>query len=349
MRNILTLLLVSSFALAGCTSATVGTTPAPAPTYTMSVGTQRLEAQTAIAVAQGIHAASLLTAALADIRGVLGGTVPPPDGTCKDGVEKTVKIVTPTSIRATVDVFYDTACTQKLSQSVLTAILTIGTNPLYTVAISGKATIFNSRGRRVGFGTIANTTTVASSGLTQSTSTGTISNKPNGAGTAMTFGLSCTYSTTNTCGFGGVVPVSSSQALGVSATLTGFTGNGKSNGTVAVGGYTGSPGGLTLTQGKGDVWNIGGGTLLVSQKGTFSENVNGKTLNVDGKLAVQDTANNASVTLSFGTRVGIKNGNVKSITPSKLYSTFSTDETGTGAIAYSAGAAGRILFFIILS
>ena len=81
MRNILTLLLISSFALAGCTSATVGTTPAPEPTYSMSVGTQRLEAQTAIAVAQGIHAASLLTAALADIQNVLSGKVPPPVGT----------------------------------------------------------------------------------------------------------------------------------------------------------------------------------------------------------------------------------------------------------------------------
>ena len=136
----------------------------------------------------------------------------------------------------------------------------------------------------------------------------------------------------------------------MSATLTGFTGSGKSSGTVAVAGYSGAPGTLTLKQGSGDSWTIGGGgEPIVSQKGTFSENVNGKTLNVDGKLAVQDSGNNAAVTLSFGTRVGIKNGDVNSITPSKLYSTFSTDETGTGAIAYSAGAAGRILFFIIQS
>ncbi|HTA39652.1 MAG TPA: hypothetical protein VK760_11270 [Candidatus Acidoferrales bacterium] len=319
------------------------------PNTGMPVTTQRLEAQTAIAVAQGIHAASLLTAALADIQNVLSGKVPPPDGTCKDGVEKTVKIITPTSIKATVDVFYDAACTQKLSQSVLTAILTIGTDPLYTVAIDGTATIYNSRGRHVGFGTISNTTTVSSKGVTQSTSTGTISSKPNGKGTAMSFGLSCTYSTTNTCGFGGVVPVSASQELGVSAVLTGFTGSGKSSGTVSLSGYAGSAGGLTLAQGTGDDWTISGGTKVVAQKGTFSEKVNGKTLNVDGTLAVQDSANNAAVTLSFGTRVGIKNGRVKSIAPSKLFSTFSTDETGTGAIAYSEGPAGRILFFIIQS
>ncbi|HEY5426458.1 MAG TPA: hypothetical protein VIJ77_07905, partial [Candidatus Tumulicola sp.] len=128
MRNILTFLLVSSFALAGCTSATVGMNPAPAPTSSggMSLSTQRLEAQTSMAVAQGIHAASLLTAALSDIQGVLSGKVPPPDGTCKNGIEKTVVVIGPTSIKATVGVFYDKACTQKLSRSVLTADLTIG-------------------------------------------------------------------------------------------------------------------------------------------------------------------------------------------------------------------------------
>ena len=61
----------------------------------------------------------------------------------------------------------------------------------------------------------------------------------------------------------------------------------------------------------------------------------------------QDAGNNAAVTLSFGTRTGIKNGDVSSISPAKLYSTFSTDETGTGAIAYSEGPAARIVFFII--
>ena len=184
MRNILALLLVSSFVFAGCTSATVGITPTPAPSPGMSVTTQRLEAQAAIAVAQGIHGASLLTAALSGIQGVLSGKVPPPDGTCKDGVERTVVITSPTSLTATVDVFYDKACTQKLSHSVLTATLTIGTNPLYTVAISGKATIYNARGRHVGYGSIANTTTVSSSNVTQSVSTGTISSKPNGHGIA---------------------------------------------------------------------------------------------------------------------------------------------------------------------
>jgi hypothetical protein len=347
MRNLLILLLASSFALAGCTSAAIGTNPAPAPSSGMSVSTQRLEAQAAIAVAQGIHGASLLTAALSDIQGVLSGKVPPPDGTCKNGVEKTVVITGPTSLKATVDVFYDKACTQKLSQSTLTADLTIGTNPLYTVVIAGKATIYNTRGRRVGFGSIANTTTVSSSGVTQSTSTGTISSKPNGKGTAMSFGLTCTYATTNACGFGGVVPVSSSQELGVSATLKGFTGSGSGNGTVALNGYTGAAGGLTLAQGSGDNWTIGGGTLVVAQKGTFDETVNAKSLNVDGKLAVQDAGNNAAVTLSFGTRTGVKNGHVSSISPAKPYASFSTDETGTGAIAYSEGPAARILFFII--
>jgi hypothetical protein len=348
MRNILTFMLVSSFALSGCTSATVGTTPAPEPTATMSVATQRLEAQTSIAVAQGIHAASLLTAALADIQNVLSGKTQPPDGTCKDGVERTVVMTGPASIKATVDVFYDLACTQKLSQSVLTAALTVGTNPLYTVVIAGKAVIFNSRGRRVGFGTIANTTTVSSTGVTQSVSNGTISNKPNG-GVGLTFGMTCTYANANTCGFGGIVPVSSSQSLGVSAILSGFTGSGKSNGTVSITGYSGSAGGLKLAQGSGDSWKITGGSPIVSQKGTFDENVNQKSLDVQGNLAVKDGGNNAAVTLSFATRSGIKHGDVSSISPSKLYATFSADETGTGAIAYSEGPAGRIRFFIIQS
>ena len=184
--------------------------------------------------------------------------------------------------------------------------------------------------------------------VTQSVSTGTISSKPNGHGIPLSFGLTCTYAATNTCGFGGVVPVSSSQALGVSAILKGFTGSGTvTGGTVSLNGYTGAPGGLTLAQGSGDRWTISGGTLVVAQKGTFDETVNAKSLNVDGKLAVQDAGNNAAVTLSFGTRTGIKNGDVSSISPAKLYSTFSTDETGTGAIAYSEGPAARIVFFII--
>ena len=163
----------------------------------------------------------------------------------------------------------------------------------------------------------------------------------------MSFGLTCTYAATNACGFGGVVPVSSSQELGVSATLKGFTGYGSSSGTVALSGYTGAAGGLTLAQGSGDRWTIAGGALVVAQKGTFDETVDAKSLNVDGKLAVQDAGNNAAVTLSFGTRTGIKNGEVSSISPSKPYASFSTDETGTGAIAYSEGPAARILFFII--
>jgi hypothetical protein len=351
MRNILTLLLSCSFALAGCTSATVGTPPAPAPqpTPTLSVATQRLEAQTAIAAAQGIHAASLLTAALSDIQNVLGGKVKPPDGTCKDGVEKTVTIVSPTSLIATVDVFYDLKCTQKLSQSSLTAGLTIGTNPLYTVAIVGTAKIYNSRGRKVGFGAISNTTTVSSSGVTQSISKGSISNAPNGKGTTLTFGLSCTYAKTNTCGFGGIVPLSSSQSIGVTATLKGFTGNGTvTDGQVAVTGYTGGAH-LLLMQGSGDGWTIGGGKVAVSQKGSFTETVIGKRLDVNGTLDVTDHRNNAAVTLAFGTRSGIKNGDVSSITPSEPFASFSTDETGTGAIAYSEGPAARILFFIITS
>ena len=343
MRNILTLLLVSSFALAGCTSATVGTTPAPAPTSTMSVATQRLEAQTAIAVAQGIHAATLLTAALGDIQGVLSGTVPPPDGTCKNGVEKTVVVTGPESIKATVDVFYDLACTQKLSQSTLTADLTIGTNPLYTVAIAGKATIYNARGRHVGYGAIANTTTVSSSerhevGFDRHDLEQTKRKRHRDVLRSFVHVLDHEHVRLRRRGAG--VVVAGTRRLGHHQ---GFYRQRnrerrhrcRSTVTPAL------PGGLTLAQGSGDKWTIGGGTLRRRPKGTFGETVDAKSLNVDGKLALQDAGSNAAVTLSFGTRTGIKNGDVSSIFRPKGYSTFSTDETGTGAIAYSARTGRR--------
>jgi hypothetical protein len=348
MRNVLTLLLVSCFAFAGCNGSTNGTNPpAPAPVPGLSVTTQRLVAQAAISTAEGIHIVSLFTAALADIQGVLSGKVPPPDGTCKNGIEKTVVMTSPTSLKATVTVFYDVACTQKLSHAVFTAVLTLGTNPPIKVGVVGNVTIYTPRGAAVAFGSLTNTTTQSSSGVTRSISSGTFSNKPKG-GAVLAFGMTCTYSKTNTCGFAGILPVSSSESFGVSALLSGFTGNGTvKDGTASISAYTGSGGGLKIAQGTGDRWKVNGGTRTISATGTFDETVNQKTLDVNGTLAMEEASKNAKATLSFGTRSGIKNGHVTSINPPTPFASFSTDETGTGAIAYSQGPAARIILFII--
>jgi hypothetical protein len=348
MRNVLTLLLVSCFALAGCNSGTTGSNPPlPAPTPGLSVTTQRLVAQAAISTAEGIHIVSLFTAALADIQGVLSGKVPPPDGTCKNGIEKTVVMTSPTSLKATVTVFYDVACTQKLSHAVFTANLTLGTNPAITVAIVGSLTVYTIRGRAVAFGALTNKTTQTSAGVTRSISSGTFSDKPNG-GAVLSFGMTCTYSKTNTCGFAGIVPVSSSEAFGVSSLLSGFTGNGTvTDGKASISAYSGSNTGLKIAQGTGDQWKVNGGTRVISATGTFDETVNQKTLDVTGSLAMEEASKNAKATLSFGTRSGIKDGHVTSINPHAPFASFSTDETGTGAIAYSQGPAARIILFII--
>jgi hypothetical protein len=341
MRTPTALLLAATFALAGCTSATVGTVPAPEPSTGLSVETQRAEAQAGIAVAEGIQVASLLTAVLQQLP-LGGGTLP--SGACKDGVEITVTVLNPEQLKVVVDAFYDAACTARLAHALLKTTFF----PSGTLVIDGASTAYDTRGDAVAYARFTTNGTVASTGA-HAVTTGTVSRTPAGPA-QLQFGLTCTLAATNDCGFGGVVAVASrSQSLGVAAALNGFTGKGAANGTVSLKGYGGALGALTLKRGGGDAWTVRGGSLIASTAGTFDERVNQKGLDVTGHLHLKDPAANAGVSLAFGTRTGISHGAVDSLTPAKLYATFGTDATGTGSIAYSQGPGGRIVFFIIQS
>jgi hypothetical protein len=343
MKRLLSLVFVNVIGT-GCSS-TLTTTPAPAPTLTpsgLSIETQRVEAQAGIAVAQGLQIASLLTAVLEQLP-LGGGTLP--TGECKNGVETTIKVLNPEQLMVSIDTFYDPACkTRFVRASLKTTYFPSG-----TLIIDGTSTAYDTRGSAVGYAAFT-TNGMVSSTSAHAVTSGTVSRTPTGPA-LLAFGLTCTLSSKNDCGFGGVVAsVSSlSQSLGVTATLDGFTGNGAASGTASINAYVAAPGKLKLKQGSGDSWIVRGGTLVASPAGTFDENVNQKGLDATGKIDLKDAKANARVTLDFGTRTGISKGKVQSIAPVALYSSFSTDATGTGAIAYSSGPGGMIVFFIITS
>jgi hypothetical protein len=334
--------LITAIALGGCSS-TISSTPPPQPTSSpsgLSIETQRIEAQAGITVAEAIQIASLSTSVLEQLP-LGGGTLP--SGACKNGVESTIKVLNPEQLQITIDAFYDSACKTRFAHASLKTTYF----PSGTLIIDGTSTAYNTRGRAVGFAAFTTNGTATPAGA-QLTTTGTISQKRNGPA-QLAFGLSCTLSSKNDCGFGGVIASipSTAQSLGVTATLDGFTGNGAASGTASLNAYAAAPGKLKLKQGSGNAWIVRGGKLLASPAGTFDENVNQKSLNATGKIDLKDAAANARVTLNFETRTGISKGEVQTIAPASPASSFSTDATGTGAIAYSSGPGARILFFIV--
>lgn len=338
MNRLPALALITAIALGACSS-TISTTPRPQPTTTpaiLSIETQRVEAQAGIAVAQGIQLASLLTAVLEQLP-LGGGTLP--TGACKNGVETTIKVLNPEQLQVTIDAFYDAACKTRFAHASLKTTFF----PSGNLTIDGTSTAYNTRGRAVGYAAFTTTGIVSSTGA-HAVTTGTLSQKRN-APAQLAFGLTCTLSSKNDCGFGAVIASipSAAQSLGVAAILDGFTGNGAASGTASLNAYAAAPGKLKLKQGSGDSWVVRGGKLVASPAGTFDETVNQKSLNAVGNIDLKDTAANASVALNFETRTGISKGEVRSITPATLYSSFGTDATGTGAIAYSSGPGGRII------
>ncbi len=270
-----------------------------------------------------------------------GGTLP--TGKCKDGIESTIQVLNPEQLQVAIDAFYDSACKTRFAHASLKTTYF----PSGTLIIDGTSTAYNTRGRAVAFAVFATNGTASSAGA-QLVTTGTMSQTPTGPA-QLAFGLTCTLSSKNDCGFGAVIASvpSRSQSLGVTATLDGFTGSGAANGTASLNAYAAAPGKLKLKQGSGDSWIVRGGKLVASPAGTFDETVNQKGLNAVGNIDLKDAAANARVTLNFETRTGISKGEVQSIVPASPSSSFSTDATGTGAIAYSSGPGAGILFFLV--
>lgn len=331
--------LACAASLAACTSATVGTTPTPEPAAGLSVGTQRVEAQAGIAVAEGIQMASLFAAVLEQLP-LGGGTLP--TGKCEDGVKSTIKVVNPEQLLVTIDTFYETSCKTRFTASTFQTTYF----PSGTLRIAGTSTAYSTRGSAVAYATFSSDGTATPSGA-QLVTTGTVSQTPHGAA-QLSFGLTCTLGTANECGFGGIAPDASlAESIGATATISGFTGSGNATGKTAVKAYSAALGALKLAQGSGNSWTVRGGALVASPAGTFTESVDRAGLDATGTLQLSDSPNNAGAGLAFATRSGISQGRVDSLSPAASFSSFSTDATGTGSIAYSQGPGARILFFII--
>jgi hypothetical protein len=343
MKRLLSLTAAAVFGVAGCSS-TLSTPPQPPPTSSpagLSVDTQRIEAQSGIAVAEALQVASLSTAVLEGLPLGGGGL---PTGKCVKGVKSTIQVLNPEQLQVTIDAFYDSACKTRFANASLKTTYF----PTGNLEIAGTSIAYDTRGRAVAYATLSTNGTAGPAGATTVT-TGTLSQKRSGT-PQLTFGLSCTLALKNDCGFGAVVASISStaQSLGVTATLDGFTGNGAASGTASIEAYSAAPGKLKLKQGSGNSWSVLGGKLLASPAGTFHENVNPTSLEATGNIALKDTKANANIALNFDTRTGISKGAIQTIAPPSPQSNFSTDATGSGAIAYSSGPGGLIRFFIII-
>ncbi|HTX59196.1 MAG TPA: hypothetical protein VMH02_05910 [Verrucomicrobiae bacterium] len=343
MRRIFWLLAVAGI-LSACSGTVTGVSPTAAPTAEptggLDVATQRYEAQAGIVLGEGIQAASLAAIAVATLNPQRRMHSAP---VCRDGVEYTVKPVNPEQYVVTIDVFYDAKCTTKLAHSVLDVTFFLPVE----LSFSGKVTTYDQAGKAVAYGTLSNKTTLGSA--TQSVTRGQLSRTADGPAVAA-FGLSCTLAKKNACGFGGLVAVSQQQSIGVTAMLQNFVESGSaSDGVVAMTGYTGTPASLALARGKGNAWVIRGGSVVADWNGTFTENVDAQSLEVDGTLAIRDSVAGADVAEKFGLRSGVADGSVGLASTGRRLATYATDAAGTGSITYSDKSTGNITFFIIRS
>jgi PBP1b-binding outer membrane lipoprotein LpoB len=343
MRRASVVLAIALF-LAGC-SGTVSTPPTPTPvTPELSIATQRIQAQATIVVTNGIQVASLL-AALVNAIVPRSSEAIDAAAQCKNGVETTVVQKSPETFEVTIDVFYDSQCTTRLSH----ALLNVGFFGLSKFYINGTQITYAKNGKATSYAKLTNTTTLGAKS-TYSVTQGTVALSQTGP-SVLSFGLSCNLAQDNDCGFGGVVSIGSSKSeVGVEASLHNFVASGKStNGLASLNAFQGKPGSLKLVQEPRVAWRIVGGTAVAALSGTFDENVNAQSFDVTGSVALHDDGADASTSDSFGTRTGIAGGKVVQSSTLQTFASFAADATGTGSIHYSNGSIGHIAFFIITS
>ena len=319
--------------LAACSTANGQPTPQPVGSP-LPLSVQRSQAQAGIIAGKGIEAASLLVAALNTLRASGGNGYAKP--TCKNGVERSVKI-TPDGAIVTIDVFYEPNCTHRFIHGVVTVVV-VGS----TRRITGTVVTYTRQGRPLDYRTIAATTT-SSATSTHVVVRGTVSTSPGGS-PILDFGLTCTFSKANTCGFGGVAPAQTGSSFGISALLDGFVASGTGNGQMNLDAYAGRK--LSIAPGSGNSWVVKGGSVVVRQAGAFAQTVHAASLNVSGALGLTDVRAGATAGEQFSTRKGITTGGVyrKSGIQDASYS---TDAAGNGSIRYSNGSTGTIAFFLI--
>jgi hypothetical protein len=330
---------VAAVFMTACSSGnTIGiTTPTPGPAVTLTKTQQAVQADAGMAATNGVRAASLLTALLTLL------TKPPRNSpaaiTCNNGVETKVVTPNPGQLIAIVNLYYDPACVAPLAKSRTTVLLG---SP---VTVSGSQTTFDPSGKAIAYGTISGTLALGSSATT-GTVTGSIARTKHGK-PVMSFGMSCTLSTANACGFGAINDgIAKNADLGVVSDIDGFVGNGSSSGTISLQAYAGKPGSLTLRQGKGNAWQVSGGKRVVAQSGSFKEKVVAKRFSVALNLALNDRLNDASAAVKLDD-AGIS-GHVIQRSNGLTAANFTTSPLGFGSIQYSNGTTGPIVLFVAI-
>lgn len=334
-----------AFALSACTSAT--TAPPGPPQTTLSIATQRNAAQAALAAEFGVGILTLIFGQ--GTSQAFGGANTSP--VCNNGVRVSI-ISSPTTITATVDVFYDPVCTKILAHIV---ILQTQTSPTAST-LGGTATFTTPAGAVVAYNTLSGT--VTKSGATTSFSvTGTAAPSPTAPAIA-SFGLSCSATgSTNTCGFGGIQNVSFlNTEFGNTFSFNG-TQSGNSNfGGASLKAYLSGLNAMSLapTPSCGlcppsTTWTItGGGNPLINDTGNFS--VTTGPFNLATAIGINlgdltaDAGANASMT---GGPFGNSLGSVVQISNGVTASTFSVDGTGGGTIIFSDKSNEPITGFIV--
>jgi hypothetical protein len=357
MRTRLVLVILATFALAACSGGGGGSNSTPSGNNNNGSTSQSQSLSTQEVAQTGTEAAFGAVEQGDDENGLYNGNLGPlvavrvvqstPDGSCHNGVEKTVTVISSTEKKYEVKYFYDKACTI-LVRDVIADVVNNGSGETITrvaknyaqngLLLSTRVTNFSITGSGGNFtetvtGSLTvgtSTTPAAQYGRTHTVST------PSGSNTSSITGNS-----------GHLVNNGNpavNQSFGHAAQLNNATKVTDSSGNVTFAGgrsssfYKGPLGSLTLA--SSSPFTISGGSLI----GTAS--VQGSvTFDNDGDItAISVTAtllNGYTVTMSGAGNPITINGTVKNASGATI-ATFVVDGHGNGIITYSNGSQGII-------
>ncbi|HZV79413.1 MAG TPA: hypothetical protein VFF60_07315 [Candidatus Binatus sp.] len=356
MRTRIIFALIAAIALAGCAGGGAGS-PFPNPSSGgSSPMTQQEAAQSGADSAMSeIGAASLDSSLFSGSIGVVLSSAQAPiqpatSGTCKNGVIKTITVVSPTETQYDVQLFYDAACTQLRRDTFSDVQMPSPSTENITRTIKN----YNNSGlllstRQASYsvtGSPGNFSAVVTSALTVGTSSSPqeqdghqVTVAPQNANTWTIAG--------NSARVENVAVPSINESFGVAAQLVNVTATTDVSGDVTFAGtrnktfYKGALGSLSIP--ATPPFSISGGTQLGTGtiNGSIEFDSNDELVNValNGTLANGDTI----VVTSSGSGASISiNGTISSPGGTPL-ATFSVDRFGDGIITYANGSQALII------
>jgi hypothetical protein len=359
MRTRLTVALLTALALAACSG---GGGNSSVPNQNSNGNSQTTQSLTTQESAQTGSEAALSSVEQGDeenglyngnmgitLAGMYRTTQSAPDGTCHNGVEKTVTVISPTEKKYDVKYFYDKACTQ-LAREVVSDVVNNGSGEIITrVATNYNHSALLISTRRTNFSI---TGTLGSGNFTEtaigSLTIGTSSTPATQHGRSFTVSTASGSNVSTITGNSGHIVNNGNpkvdESFGHSAILSNVTKTTDSSGNIIFAGgrngtfYKGALGSLTLS--SAPPFTISGGTQI----GTGS--VNGTvTFDNDGEL----TAINVTAALLDGDTVALSgsgdpitiNGTVKD-SGGNVLATVVLDGYGDGIITYANGTQGVV-------